>query len=227
MSSGGKGNSLLFTGTILLANHLADFFDLNLSVHPFFDFLEDFMVTYLSSLYLQFVSNHLNSESRHCHIIHQFTQQQKVLKLELALWRHFVNTGLCSWQEVKSPLGNQFQWPVLVASHWSGLGILACDWSIMRGAPSHYVTGVCVAHHGMVLPSRRNFEPSLGAALARSLNKLYTDASEDEWPSSLFSIIFKFVWLSQCQDYMLLLILHQGLVFDDFTEASTDLTKEP
>ena len=85
MSSGGKGNSLLFTGTILLANHLADFLDLNLSVHPFFDFLEDFMVTYLSSLYLQFVSNHLNSESSHCHIIHQSIQQQKVLKLELAL----------------------------------------------------------------------------------------------------------------------------------------------
>ena len=50
LSSGGKGNSLLLMGTILLANHLADFFDLNLSVHPFLDFLEDFMIIYLSSL---------------------------------------------------------------------------------------------------------------------------------------------------------------------------------
>ena len=50
LSSGGKGNSLLLMGTILFANHLADFFDLNLSVHPFLDFLEDFMVIY--SIYL-------------------------------------------------------------------------------------------------------------------------------------------------------------------------------
>ena len=50
LSSGGKGSSLLLMGTILLANHLADFFDLNLSVHPFLDFFEDFMIIYLSSL---------------------------------------------------------------------------------------------------------------------------------------------------------------------------------
>ena len=54
MSSGGKGNSLLLIGTILLANHLADFFDLNLSVHPFFDFFEDFMVT---SICLDYIYN--------------------------------------------------------------------------------------------------------------------------------------------------------------------------
>ena len=55
-SSGGYGNCFPPTETILLLNHFADFFDLNRSVQPFFDFFEDFIL---------FVFNHFICSVKH------------------------------------------------------------------------------------------------------------------------------------------------------------------
>ena len=114
------------------------------------------------------------------------SQQQKVLELELALWRHFVNTGGGgSWQEVKSPLGNQFQWPELlppIGQNWEYWPVIGQWWGDHPGTTS---LGLRSAHNKwLVPPNRRNFEPSLGGpgAVTEHYNNLCVKAKASTSP---------------------------------------------